>query len=831
MPNVIETTDAADNAGTTYTLRVGETAQGRISTLGDHDQFRVDLVAGQTYTFAMVGTGGFAAGQLNDTYLTLFDANGEYVAEDDDAGPGANSTFTFTATTSGAYYLDAAAYGDQTTGQYGVSVASGTRASYDEQMGAGNLLRPGVTWGGSGGVTNITWAVQQTLNNITTADGVPTAGITLSDAQIAALQAIFTTYSEVANLTFTQVNPGGTSDNAVIRVAAYSSDSDGAGAYAYYPGNTNFLSVAGDVRLNNTSVSTTSLPTGSYSHFAVMHEIGHAMGLAHPGDYNAAPGVQITYANNAQFTQDSNQYTVMSYFNQSATGATGGSFADGLMLHDIVALQQAYGANMTTRTGDTVYGFNSNAGGIYDFRLNATPIFAIWDAGGRDTIDASRYSQNQLIDLNAGRFSNIGGMTGNVAIAFGAVIERAVGGSGADTLIANALGSTLEGASGNDVLISGAGDDFLIGSVGVDTADYSRAAGAVTVNLGVSVAQATGGAGSDTLSAIENVTGSRFNDTLSGRNTDNVLSGGLGDDTLFGMGGNDTLEGGDGADTLRGGLDHDTLIGGAGVDTADYADARSGVTVNLSRSDAQDTGAVGFDTLSQIENLIGSGYADTLTGDAGANRLEGGAGADNLDGMGGADTLIGGRGDDEYYVDSQDDVIVEVRGGGVDTVYTSTSLVLERTLDIERLVAAGTESINLTGNVLNNTLTGNTGANVLNGGVGSDVLIGNGGVDTFVFARAVETSVSAADVILDLGDDDFIDLSRIDANVTVRGLQGFTLAADFTNQAGQLTLTYMSGRDETLLAGDTNGDGVADFAVRLVGDHTDFDHFIFGGGG
>ena len=163
-------------------------------------------------------------------------------------------------------------------------------------------------------------------------------------------------------------------------------------------------------------------------------------------------------------------------------------YAAAPMLHDIAALQAAYGADTTTRTGNTTYGFNSNSGrAIFDFTQNVDPIIAIWDAGGIDTIDASGYSTNQYIDLNPGSYSNVGFLTGNLAIAYGALIENAKGGSGGDTLVGNAVGNALHGngggdtfygLAGNDILFGGSGNDVLCGGTGAD--------------------QLTGGVGADT---------------------------------------------------------------------------------------------------------------------------------------------------------------------------------------------------------------------------------------------------------------------------------------------------------------------------------------------
>ena len=111
MPNIVETTDAAASTSTSYTLVAGQSAQGQLAVAGDRDWYRIDLVAGQTYTFGMTATGD-AASQVRDTYLRLRDSAGMQIAFDDDSGDGLNSSITFTAITSGTYYLDAGAYND-----------------------------------------------------------------------------------------------------------------------------------------------------------------------------------------------------------------------------------------------------------------------------------------------------------------------------------------------------------------------------------------------------------------------------------------------------------------------------------------------------------------------------------------------------------------------------------------------------------------------------------------------------------------------------------------------------------------------------------------------
>ena len=193
----------------------------------------------------------------------------------------------------------------------------------------------------------------------------------------------------------------------------------------------------------------------------LMHELLHTVGLDHAGIYN---GDSANYETEALFQQDSNQYTVMSYWSADVTGAD--HVADGLtrwastpLLYDVAALQYLYGANLTTRTGNTVYGFNATADReVFDLSLHPNSVFTIWDAGGRDTLDLSGFATPARIDLHEGVFSDAGEMTANISIAFGAGIENAVGGTGNDTIVANELQNRLSGGGGGDVFTFTEGD-------------------------------------------------------------------------------------------------------------------------------------------------------------------------------------------------------------------------------------------------------------------------------------------------------------------------------------------------------------------------------------
>ena len=468
-PNQIETTDAADTTATTYALALGETAQGTISSFGDRDWFAVTLQANQTYTFAMTGTG---SNNVIDPYLRLYNSTGTTeLAFNDDSLPGNNSIFTFTPTTSGTFYLAAGAFDDTGAGQYGVSATIGTKASFDTLMGAG-VMDTDSAWTstpGTGAV--VTYAFRQTAATYTVSGSDITTFTQLSGTQIAAVRLALQAWSEVSGITFVEVNPGGYSNNATMLFANYSDANDGAGAFAFFPGSTAATAQPGDVWLNTNSIPTGSaINFGSYAYSAIAHEIGHAIGLSHPGTYNAAPGVSITYAANAQFQQDTNQYTIMSYFDEASSGAQFLGHPETPMLFDMYAAQQIYGVNTTTRSSDTIYGFNTNAGSLYDFSTNVNASFTIWDGGGIDTLDASGYATAQVINLAEGVFSTIGNSLNNIVIALGAVIENAIGGVSSDTISGNDAANTLTGGAGNDTLSGGAGADTLVLGNGTDVA-------------------------------------------------------------------------------------------------------------------------------------------------------------------------------------------------------------------------------------------------------------------------------------------------------------------------------------------------------------------------
>ena len=202
---------------------------------------------------------------------------------------------------------------------------------------------------------------------------------------------------------------------------------------------------------------------GTYNRRLMLHEIGHGMGLSHPGPYN---GGGSSYTDDADHWNDTRQYSNMSYWGEGNTGASFGHMST-LALHDILAIQIEYGANMDARIGDDTYGFNATAGDAYDFMttrtngsgretVNTDMAFSIWDAGGADTIDFSGSSSGTELDLRSGAFSSTNGQTYNVSIAYGVTIESGVGSDHDDLIQGNEVSNTLFGGDGNDTLIGGA---------------------------------------------------------------------------------------------------------------------------------------------------------------------------------------------------------------------------------------------------------------------------------------------------------------------------------------------------------------------------------------
>jgi Ca2+-binding RTX toxin-like protein len=240
------------------------------------------------------------------------------------------------------------------------------------------------------------------------------------------------------------------------------------------------------------------------------------------------------------------------------------------MVCDIAAIQSLYGADTTTRTGNTVYGFHCNLAPsdpelkIYDFNVNHTPIYTIWDAGGSDTLDCSGYSGNQIINLTPGAYSSVDGISQNVGIAFHCSIENAVGGSGNDT-ITGAGNGTLTGGAGADVFNITAGTEIII-DLGYGADSLIVYAGATAIATAAGNFTATGGTANSGIASI-NANGYAVSLALAGGTSGwSITNGSSAGVSLIGSAHNDVITGGSGNDTITGGGGNDTLTGGSGAD-------------------------------------------------------------------------------------------------------------------------------------------------------------------------------------------------------------------------------------------------------------------------
>ncbi|MCU1719082.1 serralysin family metalloprotease [Pseudomonas sp. 5P_3.1_Bac2] len=343
------------------------------------------------------------------------------------------------------------------------------KPSYDSDAAAAQITRSHTAWPIDGkGVATISYAFLDAPNSYFNSYNLGTFS-RFNEQQKAQTLLSLQSWEDIANIDFVQAASPRT---AGITFGVYSNSIGGAAFADNFPNRQGVIEHSEIWLLNEASNNYPTL--GGYGRLTITHEIGHALGLSHPGNYNAGQGAP-TYSN-ATYGEDTRGFSSMSYWGEQYTGHDfKGAYAAAPLLDDITALQSLYGANTATRTGDTVYGFNSNSGRDFYSATSASSklVFAVWDGGGNDTLDFSGYSQGQKINLSAGSFSDVGGLLGNVSIAHGVSVENAFGGAGDDLLIGNSAANLLRGGGGNDILYGGLGADQLSGGGGRDIFVYA----------------------------------------------------------------------------------------------------------------------------------------------------------------------------------------------------------------------------------------------------------------------------------------------------------------------------------------------------------------------
>jgi serralysin len=436
------------------------------------------------------------------------------------------------------------------------------------------------------------------------ADNVITVNLTGLDATGRALaRGALESWEMVADLDFREVASGGQitfSDN-------------GPNAYTGFTFGGPTGLTAARVNIGTGWIDKYGTIVGAFSFHSYIHEIGHALGLGHAGNYD---GSIPTWPKGVEFAEDSWQRSVMSYYGQDQNPNIDANRAAVIapQMADIAAIQAIYGAARGGETaGDTVWGVGSTLdnylgryfrdGYVMGQYLPFAATFTIWDEGGIDTVDLSHHGKDQTVSLMSGAVWDTIGLKGNIMIMPGTVIEHFNAGrgndriwgndvanrinanNGDDTVLGGAGNDRLNGGTGNDRLEGEAGDDSLIGDLGEDV--ILGGAGNDRIDAGGMDDRVDGGAGQDSIlgdTGADNLAGGDGNDRMDGGAQDDRLSGGAGDDRLWGDVGNDILTGGAGNDRLDGGKGHDRMTGDAGADVFVFNGGDDAVT-DFTRAD------------------------------------------------------------------------------------------------------------------------------------------------------------------------------------------------------------------------------------------------------
>ena len=603
--------DVAGAVDTTHILTIGASVSSTIETATDSDYFSVQLVADTAYQFDLKdGNYSYFFSPISDPDLVLRSADNMVLRVDNDgasvypidgSGHSVNSQIVFIAPESGSYYLDVSGNAGA-TGTYQLSATVLNADYYVQSL----LLQPNLRWNADqaiGTADNVTFSFPSSLPSEYPPDLLP-GYASFSAAQQGAAREALLKISSYAGITFTEV----ADQSGQIRFATSQQN----GTAGFTAGDIEGEAfVRTEVVLANNVSSNADLAIGTRGWYVLLHEIEHALGLKHPGNYNGTSGAEDSPFLPA--SQDAIQFTIETYNDTDLSSTTRSP-----MVFDVAALQYLYGANAATGAG------NSN------YALDAGMTYTVWDVSGSDTLDASTWTSSVTLDLNPGTVS-YEGLIGvdtapvpRVGIAFDCWIETAIGGSGNDGISGNPTANALQGGagndwldgmSGNDVLTGGLGNDTLLGGDGNDLLDGGRGADRMEGGTGndlylvdhrLDQVTELAESGIDSVSArashaladnVENLylTGSvtlrsggffsrktatiDLNSDGTGNASDNLLRGNRGHNELSGMGGNDTLLGGAGADVLQGGAGADRLVGGAGADVFAFAAGDGGASL------------------------------------------------------------------------------------------------------------------------------------------------------------------------------------------------------------------------------------------------------------
>ncbi|MBM1222092.1 M10 family metallopeptidase C-terminal domain-containing protein [Ponticoccus sp. SC2-23] len=459
---VIEDGDAAGDLSTDAVMEFGDVFEGSINPAGDDDWVAIDLDGGQTVAITLDAT--FFGGVIE-----VYDSDGNLI-DSATAGFGSDPELVLDVPASGTYYISVSQNNGSRTGDYVLAV--------------GEYVPPSpldaIDWGGvsvdTGGTNNI--KVYFALAG-ETFDGITAEGLNAYE-QGQFIEA-FNRISAVADVTFEIVTSS--ADANLFLVGDNGQETSGFYGYFNPPGERNEGVGVFNMGLWDRNPGG-DLEAGGWGFVTIIHELGHGLGMAHPHDTGGGSpvmdGVSSSFGDYGDFDLNQGVYTMMSYNSGAEAYApmppeSIWGYEMGPMAFDIAMLQEKYGVNTTTNSGDNVYAMT-------DLQGSGQGFIGIWDTGGTDEIVNTSGSSSIIFLLDATLQYEEGGggyisntfdsnrdpIAGGYTIAAGVVIENATGSGQTDGLIGNEFDNVLTGHGGIDYLIGFEGDDILDGGDGAD---------------------------------------------------------------------------------------------------------------------------------------------------------------------------------------------------------------------------------------------------------------------------------------------------------------------------------------------------------------------------